>query len=101
MVEPQITEKTVGAFEIRRNFGRLLQGVLAKGDKYIIKRHGEAVAVVVPLRVYRQWKQNRAALFDTMRKTQKQASLTAEEADTLAREAVEVVRAANKDESGR
>lgn len=95
---PQVTEKSVSAFEIRQNFGKFLQGILAKGEKYIVKRHGEPVAVVVPLAVYKQWKQNRTNLFDAMRQAQQKASLDAEEADTLAREAVQVVRASNKDE---
>lgn len=98
MTEPQVTEKTIGAFEIRRNFGRLIQGVLAKGDKYIVERHGEPVAVVVPLTVYKQWKQNRATLFDSLRKAQQQSDLTPQEAESLAREAVEVIRARNRDE---
>ena len=94
----QITEKTVGAFEIRQNFGKYLQGILAKGEKYIVERHGEPVAVVVPLTVYEQWKQNRTDFFDAMRRSQKQSGLTGEEADTLAREAVQVMRAGNQDE---
>lgn len=98
MLEPQVTEKTVGAFEVRRHFGRLLQEILARGDKVIVQRHGQPVAAMVPLDVYQQWKQNRTALFDDLRKAQRHADLDPEEADALAREAVQVVRAGNRDE---
>jgi prevent-host-death family protein len=98
MTDLQTTEKTIGAFDVRRNFGRLLQNILAKGDKYIVERHGEPVAVVVPMTVYKQWKENRAALFDSMRKAQQRAALSSQVAESLAQEAVEVTRARNRDE---
>ena len=98
MTNLQTTEKTIAAFDVRRNFGRLIQNILAKGDKYIVERHGEPVAVVVPVTVYKQWKENRATLFDSMRKAQQRADLTPQEAQSLAQEAVEVTRARNRDE---
>lgn len=99
MTNTQISEKTIGSFEVRRNFGRLIQSILVKGNKYIVERHGEPVAAVVPLEVYQQWKQSRMAFFETLRKSQHQAGLSAEDADTLAREVVQIIRASNTDES--
>lgn len=98
MTNLQTTEKTIGAFDVRRNFGRLLQNILAKGDKYIVERHGEPVAVVVPMAVYKQWKENRADLFDSIRKAQQRADLTPQEAQSLAQEAVEVTRSRTRNE---
>lgn len=85
-------EKTVGAFEIRRNLGKVLQDIAARGDKYIVERHGEAVAVVVPVEVYEQWKRSRSRLFEQLRRAQTNANLSPEAADALAAEAVRAAR---------
>jgi prevent-host-death family protein len=86
-------EKTVGAFEVRRQFGRILQEVTARGDRFVVERHGQAVAVVVPIEVYEQWKRARAAFFATLRATAEQANLALEDGEKLAEEAVRGVRA--------
>ena len=85
-------EKTVGAFEIRRNFGKVLQDIAARGDKFIVERHGEPVAAVVPVEVYEQWKRSRSRLFEQLRRAQANADLTPEAADALAEEAVKIAR---------
>lgn len=85
-------EKTIGAFEVRRTFGKILQDVVVKGDKFIVERHGEPVAVVVPMAVYEQWKQGREELFEKLRQAQTRADLDPDEADRLAREAVKASR---------
>ena len=85
-------EKTVGAFEIRRKLGKVLQDIAARGDKYIVERHGEPVAAVVPVEVYEQWKRSRSRLFEQIRRTQANANLSPEAADTLAAEAVKAAR---------
>jgi prevent-host-death family protein len=85
-------EKTVGAFEIRRNLGKVLQDIAARGDKYIVERHGEPVAAVVPVAVYEQWKHSRNRFFEQLRRAQENANLSPEEADALADEAVQAIR---------
>lgn len=85
-------EKTVGAFEIRRNFGKVLQSIAARGDKYVVERHGEPVAAVVPMEVYEQWKRSRSRLMERLRAAQERANLSPEEADALAEEAVRAAR---------
>ena len=85
-------EKTVGAFEIRRHLGKVLQGIAARGDKYIVERHGEPVAAVVPVEVYVQWKRSRSRVFEQLRRSQEKANLSPEEADALAEEAVTAAR---------
>lgn len=87
-------EKTIGAFEIRRKFGQILQAIIGGGDKFIIQWHGQPVAAVVPIGVYEQWKKNRAFFFEELRKAQEQADLSAEEADAVAQEAVQAIRSA-------
>lgn len=85
-------EKTINSFEIRRNFGKILQDVSAQGDMYIVERHGMPMAVLVPLPVYEQWKQSRKRFFAALRTAQESASLSEEEAKELAAEAVQAVR---------
>lgn len=88
-------EKSVGAFEVRRSFGRILQEVAAKGDRVVVERHGEPIAAVVPIDVYNQWKRSRAEFFDRMRRASERANLSPAEADRLAAEAVKAVRASD------
>ena len=86
-------EKTIGAFEARRQFGKIIHEVVANGDKYVVERHGEPVVAVVPMRVYEQWKQQRDAFFQHAQETAERSNLSPEEADRLAQEAVAAVRA--------
>jgi prevent-host-death family protein len=86
-------ERTVAAFEARRNFGRVLEDVAGRGDTVVVERHGEAVAALVPMRVYEQWKRRREAFFDHMEEVSKRVNLSPEEADALVEEAILAVRA--------
>jgi prevent-host-death family protein len=86
-------ERIIGAFEARRQFGRILQEVVGRGDKYVVERHGEPVAALVPIEVYEQWKRRREAFFDQMEEVAARANLSPEDADALAQEAVQAVRA--------
>lgn len=47
-------EKVVGAYEARRQFGKVLNDVNGNGDRIVVERHGEAIAALVPMSVYRQ-----------------------------------------------
>ena len=85
-------ERTVSAFEARRSFGRVLQEVAAKGDRVIVQRHGEPVAAVVPIALYRQWKQDRDAFFNRLEAIAAQADVPEKEAEELVAEAVRTVR---------
>lgn len=88
-------EKKIAAFDARRNFGRILQEVLSRGDRYVVERHGEPVAAVVPLQVYEQWKRARQAFFARVRQASEQAQMSAQDAEMMAEEAVRVIRAAS------
>ncbi|MDQ3780040.1 MAG: type II toxin-antitoxin system Phd/YefM family antitoxin [Chloroflexota bacterium] len=85
-------EKTVGAFEARRQLGRILKAVAGRGDRYVLEYHGEPVAAVVPLALYEGWKRRREAFFDRLEVMATTADLSPEEADALATEAVRTAR---------
>ena len=89
-------EKIIGAFEARRQFGRILQSVLAKGDSWAVERHGEPVAAVVPIEVYEQWKAGRETFFAKIRAASQRADMLPEEAERLASEAVQAIRSGPK-----
>lgn len=88
-----VTDKTMGAFEARRNFGSVLRDVEAKGKVVVVERHGEEVAAVVPMHLYRQWKQSREAFFAKLRLGAAQSNVSEEEASALADKAIKAVRA--------
>ena len=87
-------EKTIGAFEARRQFGSILQDVTARGDEFVVERHGEPVAALVPIELYERWKRQREEFFAQMHEIAARSNLTPEEADALATEAVQAARAA-------
>ena len=92
-MEPNdVMEKTLGAFEARRQLGRILREVSGKGDRYVIEHHGEPMAAVVPMALYQQWKRRREAFFDRLEEMAATADLAPEEADLLASEAVQAAR---------
>jgi prevent-host-death family protein len=85
-------DKKIPAFTARRQFGQLLHGVEVKGDRYVVERHGEPVAALVPMAVYEQWQRSRAAFFAKMRKAAEHADLSEDEASALADAAIANVR---------
>lgn len=85
-------EKVIAAFDARRQFGRLLNDVIARGDKFVVERHGEPVAAVVPIELYEQWKRQRDAFFAQWEEAAKRVDLPEDEAMRLAKEAVQTVR---------
>ncbi len=89
-------EKVISAFDTRRKFGKILQEVFTRKDKFIIERHGEPVAALVPIEVYEYWKKGRNALFEKWRAAAERANMSPEEADALAEEAVQSIRSEYK-----
>ena len=81
-------ERTISAFEARRSFGRALQDVVARGDRLIVERHGEPVAVLVPIAEYRRWKRDREAFFDRLEAVARRADVSEAEAAEAVAEAV-------------
>jgi antitoxin (DNA-binding transcriptional repressor) of toxin-antitoxin stability system len=67
--------------------------VTTRGNIFVVERHGEAVAAVVPIEVYQQWKRTRSAFFARLRAASQAANLSPDEAERLAAEAVAAARA--------
>jgi prevent-host-death family protein len=88
-----LVEKLVDAHDIRDQIERVLEDVSVRGDHVIVENRGEAVAAVVPLRLYEQWKRERDNFFDIFEDMARNADMSPEEADALALEAVAAVRA--------
>ncbi len=86
-------EKTINAFEARRQFGQLLRDVEGRKDRIIIQWHGRPAAALVPLEVYHQWLAQLDRAFALMEQAASTANLSEAEAETLAEEAVAAVRA--------
>lgn len=55
--------KTVNAVRARNNLGRILEEVCYRGDQYVIERSGKAMAAVVPVEQYEQWRKERETFF--------------------------------------
>jgi len=63
-------ERSLGIAEARKEFARIIDAVQHKGDNYVIVRHGQPAAAVVPIEVYSRIKQEREELFATIREIQ-------------------------------
>ena len=96
MAVGSIMEKTVAAFQARREFGKLLQLVAGRKDRIIVQWHGQPMAALVPMEVYEQWRAERDRAFVLMEEAATRANLTKKEAGELAREAIAAVRATRR-----
>ncbi len=63
-------ERELDITEARKQLGQIVDQVKYRGDHYVIIRHGQPAAAVVPIEVYRQWKQEHAELFDVIHRLQ-------------------------------
>jgi prevent-host-death family protein len=93
--ETWAVEQTIGAFDAGDRFEQILDDVTARDIPYLVERHGEPVAAVVPIEVYEQWKRTRAAFFDHMRAVSARANVGPDEGEALVAEAIDAVRAAD------
>jgi prevent-host-death family protein len=87
-------EKVIAAFDARRKFGEVLNAVTVRGDRFVVERHGEAVAAVVPMHVYEQWKRQRDAFFAKWEEVAERVDLPEEQAMEAALEVVRMSREA-------
>lgn len=87
-----MVEKEMGVTEARKEFSSLVRDVQYQGGAYVISRHGEKAAAVVPIQVYQDWKKQRKEFFEQIREIQGKADLSPEEARKLAGEVVKAVR---------
>lgn len=87
-----MVDKEIGVTEAREEFSSIIKDVQYRSGAYVIKRHGEKVAAVVPIQVYQDWKEQRKGFFDQIREIQGRADLNPQEASQLTAEAVAAVR---------
>jgi len=87
-----MVDKEIGVTEAREEFSNIIKDVQYRNGAYVIKRHGEKVAAVVPVQVYQDWKNQRKGFFDQIRGIQEGTDLSSQEASLLATEAVAAVR---------
>jgi len=64
-------ERKIGVTEARKRLAHMIDAVRYEGENYIIVKHGQPAAAMVPVDVYYRWKRERQELFDTIRKIQK------------------------------
>ena len=60
--------KTIGAFEARRQFGKLISAVGYSGTSIVVEKNGQRIAAIVPVKVLDDWEKERQAFFDEMRR---------------------------------
>jgi prevent-host-death family protein len=63
-------ERKLGITEARKHLADIIDRVTYKGENYVIVRHGQEAAAVVPIDVYRHWKTEREELFAVIREVQ-------------------------------
>ena len=85
-------ERKIGAPDAEQQFGEILSEVTGMGTRFVVERHCEPVAAVVPIAVYQQWKRQRAAFFDQMRATAAAVNLSPDDAEARVDEAIRAVR---------
>jgi prevent-host-death family protein len=82
-----LMERKLGITDARKQLADIVDRVTHKGDSYILVRHGEEAAAVVPIGVYRRWKAEREELFAIIREVQ--LSNPTAEPDEVMREVLE------------
>ena len=88
-----IVERTIATLDAQRDFEQIVKDVGKSGEAVVVQRDGTSLVAVVPFRLYEQWKKHDAAFFELPAEAARRANLTPEEADALAAEAVQAVRA--------
>ena len=88
----ELMEKKLGVTEARKELSNIVEQVQYRGNSYVISRYGKPAAAVVPIEVYESWQRQREEFFELIRDLQREADLSPEEADRVAREAVTGVR---------
>ena len=84
--------KEIGVTRAREEFSSIIKDVQYQSGVYIITRHGEKVAAIVPVQVYQVWKKQRKSFFDQIREIQEKTDLSPQEASQLSAGAVAAVR---------
>ena len=83
----------ISAWDARRTFGKVLDTVGFRGDTVVVEKNGERLAAIVPIQMLDKWEEERRAFFDHMRAVSQRADVPYEEAQELAEEAIQAMRA--------
>ena len=92
MSQRSMTTKTIAVSELDPETRQLVRDAGEGKIHLTIVDNGDPVAAIMPLQMAREWEAERQRFFDTLRDMQAAANLTPEEAEALAREAVEAAR---------
>jgi prevent-host-death family protein len=92
MAQVDPTTKTIAASDFEPQVRQLIKEAGRGKFHLTVVEDGEPVAVIMPLESAQAWAAERRRFFDSIREMRVAANLSAEEADELAREAVEAVR---------
>lgn len=84
-------EKRTTVYEAREQFDEILREVADRENSYVLERSGEAVAVVVPMRIYENWQRQQA--LELLRQAQRNANMEEAEAEQLVMEEISAMRA--------
>jgi prevent-host-death family protein len=95
----KMVDKEIGVTQAREEFSSIIKDVQYQSGAYVISRHGEKAAAIVPIQVYQDWKKQRKGFFDQIREIQEKADLSPQEASQLAVEAVAAVRSREDQQS--
>lgn len=63
-------ERKLDITEARKQLASIVDRVSYRGENYVIVRHGQEAAAVVPIELYRRWKAERTELFKVIREVQ-------------------------------
>jgi prevent-host-death family protein len=87
-------ERKLDITEARKQLANIVDRVSYKGENYVIVRHGQETAALVPIEVYRRWKAEREELFQVIREVQ-QANTSADP-DQVMQEVLEAQQAVRR-----
>jgi prevent-host-death family protein len=87
-----MTVRTIGTFEARRIFGKLIDTVRFGNAGVIVEKNGEEAVAIVPVALFRQWQQRREAFFARLAQAAQQANMNEDDAKQLANDVVREVR---------
>jgi len=86
--------KTITAMRARGSLGQILEEVFYRGDQYVIERSGRAMAAVVPVEQFEQWRREREEFFRGIDEIRKRNSRARPE--EIARDVARASRAVRK-----
>ncbi|MGI8644250.1 MAG: type II toxin-antitoxin system prevent-host-death family antitoxin [Thermomicrobiales bacterium] len=88
-----MVQRTISAEEARQHLPEYLSDVARQDDQFVVESDGKPVAALVSIKHLAVIERRRDALIERMEQAAAHAGLTPEEADRIANEAVEAVRA--------